>query len=51
MTNSSGIDGTRRRGSKRRFSFHIVALDVERAAVVEAVTRFLGKHAGWSVVP
>lgn len=26
MTNSSGIDGTRRRGSKRRFSFHIVAL-------------------------
>jgi carboxylesterase len=28
-------------------SFHIVTLDVERAAVIDGVTRFLAAHAGW----
>jgi len=49
LTGSLGSDVIERLWLDR--SFHIVALDVERAAVVEAVTRFLGKHAGWSVVP
>ncbi|HEX3903032.1 MAG TPA: alpha/beta fold hydrolase [Polyangia bacterium] len=31
-------------------SFHLVALDVERAALLEGATRFLAKQAGWSVV-
>jgi len=29
-------------------SFHIVTLDVEKAALIEAVTRFLTQHAGWN---
>jgi carboxylesterase len=29
-------------------SFHIVLLDVERAAVIEAALGFLGRHAGWN---
>jgi carboxylesterase len=29
-------------------SFHIVTMDVERALVVETVTKFLLRHAGWS---
>jgi carboxylesterase len=49
MTGSLGSDVIERLWLDR--SFHIVALDVERATVIEAVTRFLGKHAGWSVVP
>ena len=28
-------------------SFHIVALDVERALVVDGVVRFLSRYAGW----
>jgi carboxylesterase len=28
-------------------SFHIVTLDVERDLVIDGVTRFLGRHAGW----
>ena len=31
-------------------SFHLVVQDVEKGAVIEAASRFLGKHAGWSVV-
>ena len=31
-------------------SFHLIAQDVERAALIETATRFLDKHAGWSVV-
>jgi carboxylesterase len=30
-------------------SFHVVTLDVERPSVIEGVTRFLGRHAGWNV--
>jgi carboxylesterase len=30
-------------------SFHIVALDVERAILIDAATRFFAHHAGWSV--
>ncbi len=29
-------------------SFHIVTLDVERAAVADAAARFFARHAGWS---
>ena len=29
-------------------SFHIVTLDVERAAVITAATRFVARYAGWS---
>jgi carboxylesterase len=29
-------------------SFHIVTLDVERAAVTDAATRFIARYAGWS---
>jgi carboxylesterase len=28
-------------------SFHIVTLDVEKAAVIDAIVRFLNQHAGW----
>jgi carboxylesterase len=31
-------------------SFHLVVQDVEKGAVIDAASRFLGKHAGWSVV-
>jgi carboxylesterase len=31
-------------------SFHLIAQDVERAALIETATRFLDKYAGWSVV-
>jgi esterase/lipase len=30
-------------------SFHLIAQDVERAALLEGATRFLDKYAGWSV--
>jgi carboxylesterase len=49
LTGSLGSDVIERLWLDR--SFHIVALDVERATVLDAVTRFLDKHAGWSVVP
>ena len=49
LTGSLGSDVIERLWLDR--SFHIVAQDVERAMVLEAVTRFIGKHAGWSVVP
>ncbi len=29
-------------------SFHIVTRDVERAVVIDAITKFLGRHAGWA---
>ena len=48
LTGSLGSDVIERLWLDR--SFHIVAQDVERAMVLEAVTRFIGKHAGWSVV-
>jgi carboxylesterase len=48
LTGSLGSDVIERLWLER--SFHVVARDVERAAVLEAVTRFIGKHAGWSVV-
>ena len=48
LTGSLGSDVIERLWLDR--SFHIVAQDVERAMVLEAVTRFIAKHAGWSVV-
>lgn len=49
MTGSLGSDVIDRLWLDR--SFHIVAQDVERATVLEAVTRFIGKHAAWSNQP
>ncbi len=48
LTGSLGSDVIERLWLER--SFHIVAQDVERATVLDAVTRFIGKHAAW-VVP
>jgi len=31
-------------------SYHIVTLDIEKALVIDGVTRFLGRHAGWAGV-
>lgn len=52
LTGSLGSDVIERLWLER--SFHIVAQDVERATVLEAVPRFIGQHAGWAdqaVVP
>ncbi len=52
LTGSLGSDVIDRLWLDR--SFHIVAQDVERATLLEAVPRFIAKHAGWSnqtVVP
>ena len=49
LTGSVGSDVIERLWLER--SFHIVAQDVERATVIEAVTRFIGKHAGWADQP
>jgi carboxylesterase len=49
LTGSLGSDVIERLWLDR--SFHIVAQDVDRAMVLETVTRFIAKHAGWSVVP
>jgi len=48
LTGSLGSDVIDRLWLDR--SFHLVALDVERAALIESASRFLAKHAGWSVV-
>ncbi len=47
LTGSLGSEVIERLWLER--SFHLVALDVERAEVIEAAARFLGRHAGWSV--
>jgi carboxylesterase len=31
-------------------SFHLIALDVEKSALLAGATTFLAEHAGWSVV-
>jgi len=49
LTGSLGSDVIERLWLDR--SFHIVAQDVERALVLESVTRFIARQAGWSVVP
>jgi len=49
LTGSLGSDVIERLWLDR--SFHIVAQDVERATLLEAVPRFIGQHAGWAVVP
>ena len=48
LTGSLGSDVIERLWLER--SYHIVALDVEQATVIDAATRFLGRHAGWSMV-
>jgi carboxylesterase len=49
LTGSLGSDVIERLWLDR--SFHLVALDVERATLLDRAARFLDKHAGWSVVP
>jgi carboxylesterase len=46
LTGSLGSDVIERLWLER--SFHIVTLDVEKAAVIDAVSRFLARHAGWN---
>ncbi|HEY2903531.1 MAG TPA: alpha/beta fold hydrolase [Polyangia bacterium] len=46
LTGSLGSDVIERLWLDR--SFHIVTMDVERPLVVETVTKFLLRHAGWS---
>jgi len=45
LTGSLGSDVIERLWLDR--SFHIVTMDVERALVVETVTKFLLRHTGW----
>jgi carboxylesterase len=49
LTGSLGSDVIERLWLER--SFHIVAQDVERATVLEAVPRFIGQHAAWTNEP
>jgi carboxylesterase len=46
LTGSLGSDVIERLWLDR--SFHIVTLDVEKATVIDEVSRFLARHAGWS---
>jgi carboxylesterase len=48
LTGSLGSDVIERLWLER--SCHIVALDVEQAALIDGVTRFLDRHAGWNGV-
>jgi carboxylesterase len=46
LTGSLGSDVIERLWLDR--SFHLVLLDVERAAVIDAATKFVARHAGWA---